>query len=290
MPYEFHAPERLPPLDAIEMEPPPGFPRSYAHIAPGTWSDDGAQALCLAESLLECGHFHAGDFANRLRRWRNVGYWAVGGYVFDIGVQTGRALDRLDRGHTLADCGLRSQRNNGNGSLMRCLPLALLHRGGIPTLVECAHRQSMITHAHPISLACCALYVLLARILARDPTVPPEDAWHRAVATLRDLYADTPRLSEALEAHIRPEADYPIGGTGYVVDTLHSARWALRTGESYEHTVRLAISLGHDTDTTACVAGGLAALRWGAHTIPARWLDALCGRDLLNPLLQRLDP
>lgn len=47
VPYEFHAPERLPPFEQIDMVPPAGFVRSHQGIAAGTWSDDGAQALCL---------------------------------------------------------------------------------------------------------------------------------------------------------------------------------------------------------------------------------------------------
>lgn len=48
------------------------------------------------------------------------------------------------------------------------------------------------------------------------------------------------------------------------------------------------ISLGNDTDTTACVAGGIAGLRYGIHGIPARWREGLRGRDLVEPLLDRL--
>ncbi len=56
----------------------------------------------------------------------------------------------------------------------------------------------------------------------------------------------------------------------------------------YEEAVRAAISLGSDTDTTACVAGGIAGLRDGVAAIPARWLDALRGRAIVDPLLARL--
>ncbi len=63
----------------------------------------------------------------------------------------------------------------------------------------------------------------------------------------------------------------PAGrGSGYVVDCLRSARLALTAG-SYESVVRAAIRLGNDTDTTACVAGGLAGLRDGIEGIPQRW-------------------
>ena len=72
-----------------------------------------------------------------------------------------------------------------------------------------------------------------------------------------------------------------------MVDCLHSARLAVAAGP-YEAAVRTAIALGNDTDTTACVAGGIAGLRDGIGTIPRRWRDGLRGRELYGPLLEQL--
>jgi ADP-ribosyl-[dinitrogen reductase] hydrolase len=52
--------------------------------------------------------------------------------------------------------------------------------------------------------------------------------------------------------------------------------------------VRAAVSLGRDTDTTACVAGGIAGLWDGAAAIPVRWREALRGSELLQPLLDTM--
>ena len=279
VPYEFREPGRLPQWDAIEMVPPRGFHRTYAHVAPGTWSDDGAQALCLLESLRACGHYHAHDFAERLLRWHDDGYLAVGGYVFDIGNQTSAAIARLKAGCTTDDSGLRGERNNGNGSLMRSLPLALFHRGNDVSLVVDAHRQSRLTHGHQRSQVCCALYCLWARREMQGHTAP----WDSAVATLRGIYRNDPVSARELETHIRPDAPPGGNGTGYVVDCLNSARLACAEA-TYEAVIRRAISLGHDTDTTACVAGGIAGIRHGIDGIPARWLRALQGKTLLERL------
>jgi ADP-ribosylglycohydrolase len=51
---------------------------------------------------------------------------------------------------------------------------------------------------------------------------------------------------------------------------------------------RAAIALGNDTDTTACLAGGIAGLRDGIEAIPQRWRDGLRGKELSAPLLDRL--
>ncbi|MCA9716763.1 MAG: ADP-ribosylglycohydrolase family protein, partial [Myxococcales bacterium] len=76
--------------------------------------------------------------------------------------------------------------------------------------------------------------------------------------------------------------------SGYVVDTLASSLYALRAGIDYASAIRHAVSLGNDTDTTAAIAGGLAGVREGALAIPDRWVRALRGRALLDPLLDRL--
>ena len=90
-----------------------------------------------------------------------------------------------------------------------------------------------------------------------------------------------------LEWHIRPADDTPGRGSGYVVDSLRSARDALRQPD-YESVAKYAISLGHDTDTTACIAGGVAGLRDGVETIPVRWRNALRGREICNPIIEKL--
>lgn len=279
VPYEFHDPRGLPPFDQLDMVPPRHFPRTYSHVPLGTWSDDGAQALCLFASLRYCGHYHAHDFASRLLRWHDEGYMAVDRYVFDIGNQTSAAIARLHEGMTPSESGLCGERNNGNGSLMRSLPLVLLHRGNDEALVVDAHRMSRLTHGHLRSQVCCALYCLWAlRTIQREA-----DAWGSAVARLREIYLLDPLSLHELNVHIRPDEPPHGTGSGYVVDSLHSARLACEEGD-YRRVVQRAISLGHDTDTTACIAGGIAALRDGLDAIPERWLQQLRGKDILESL------
>lgn len=283
VPYEFAEPEEIPPRDQIEYTPPVGFAQAHIGTPPGTWSDDGAQALCLLASLLDCGRFDADDFGRRLVRWRDDGYLAVDGRVFDVGIQTQHAIARLRAGTPALSAGSTEERALGNGSLMRVLPLALWHRGTDTELVDDARAQSRVTHGHLRAQLCCALYCLWARRILDEDAQP----WRAAVSALRTLYpAASPERAE-LDGQIQPD-DAPAGhGRGYVVDALHSARWAVAQGD-YETAVRAAIALGHDTDTTACIAGGIAGLRDGIETIPQRWRDELRGKDLYTPLLDRL--
>jgi len=270
VPYEFRRPHQLPPFDEIEMPPPAGFRPTYPDAPPGAWSDDGAQALCLLASLLECGRLDLDDLGGRLLRWLHTGYMAVGGIVFDVGGQTSAALANLRSGVAADRAGGRDEFANGNGSLMRVLPLALWHRGSDGELVRDAACQSLVTHAHPRSQICCALYCLWVRFTLRGVPEP----WVQAASTLRGLCPAWPDWTAELDDHVRPERPPRGTGSGYVVDCLHSARLAANE-RTFERTLKRAVSLGHDTDTTAAVAGGLAGVRHGLSGIPARWRMAI---------------
>lgn len=291
VPYEFHSPEQLPAKSSIEMDPPAGFRRSYSNIPAGTWSDDGAQALCLLSSLIENDGLIIDDFAKRLLRWYDEGYMAVDGIVFDCGIQTSNALSKIGRGESPLVTGGRSERENGNGSLMRVLPLALWHQGSDVALVQDAHLQSLPTHAHARSQVACAFYCLVARAYLNGLEQP----WKFASKTLSGIYqswpvaVERPRYLDELGILMAYPHSNTLHGSGYVLDCLWSAEIAMHA-ESYEEVVKTAISFGNDTDTTACVAGGLAGIRHGMSGIPSRWSLQLRGASMFYPLAASLQP
>lgn len=283
VPYEFKKPEQIPPRHMIDMIPPPDFPRAHQSIPIGSWSDDGAQALALLDSLLDRGQLDPDDLGRRLIDWFNEGRYAVGGVVFDLGLQTSHAIRNLMSGVPADRSGPSEESANGNGSLMRVLPLALWHNGDDAELVCDAFAQSAVTHGHIRSKLCCALNCLWARRLLDEAA----DPWAEAVLALRTILAGDQTALEEFETVIRPD-DPPHGqGTGYVLDCLHSARLCLEAG-TYPEVIRAAIALGNDTDTTACVAGGLAGIRDGVAAIPKTWLDQLRDKHQVQPLLNRL--
>jgi len=283
VPYEFRISADLPKPEQIEITPPRGFRRSHPRAPTGAWSDDGAQALCLLASLLQCDALDIADFSRRLVDWFDSGYMAVDGVVFDVGNQTSAALSDLRKGVSPEKSGLRGAEHNGNGSLMRVLPLALWHKGSDADLIRDAGRQSAVTHAHLRSQVSCALYCLWVRAELNGLS----DSWGHATQTLRGLCANEVLWSEELEHHVCPDASPHGSGSGYVVDCLHSARLAAQE-PTYERAIRRAVSLGNDTDTTAAVVGGIVGIRHGLEGIPRRWLSALSGRDVAEPLVQRL--
>src|SRR5207248_10256236 len=113
VPYEFSRPEDLPSQEEIEFNPPARFRRAHAGTPPGTWSDDGAQALCLLASLLECGRLDPDDLGRRLLRCHTEGYLWVDGRAFDTGVTTAAALRALRAGVPALEAGPAGERDNG---------------------------------------------------------------------------------------------------------------------------------------------------------------------------------
>ncbi len=293
VPYEFYEAEKLPPCDEIEMIPPAGFRKTYENVAAGTWSDDGAQALCLFQSLLDQNGFCLEDFSDRVLSWYEDGVWAVGGEVFDVGIQTAYALRGYKNGLLPEECGMLNPDGKGNGALMRVLPLVLWHSvHGSPDkeqrtkeLVEDAHRQCLITHGHVCNQVCCALYCLAAQKLLEG--LEAHEAIEAGLGALRRSYQDLPEYEQELEWSIRPDQTWEGTGTGYVVDCLRSAFMIFLQASDYEDGVKRAVLLGNDTDTTACVAGGLLGIRYGVQGIPARWMSMLREREKADELLKR---
>lgn len=81
---------------------------------------------------------------------------------------------------------------------------------------------------------------------------------------------------------LTPEKEIRSGG--YVVSTLEAAIWCLLNTDSYADCVLKAVNLGHDTDTVAAVAGGLAGSLYRFDAIPQRWLDGLLHADMIYHL------
>ena len=260
VPYEFQPPARIPARRRRSSSSrPTGYPRAHAGVPPGTYSDDGAQALCLLASLLDRGRLDPDDLARRLLDWYETGYLAVDGQVFDVGIQTSQAFRALKAGTPALEAGPADERANGNGSLMRVLPLALWHKGTDAELVEDACTQSVVTHGHVRSQLCCALYCLWARRTLEGVGRPLARGRRRAP---RWSWPTTPRGSTSWTPRSAPTTP-PSRPAGATSSTACSRPGGRRPPGTFEQVVKAAVALGHDTDTTAAVAGGIAGLRDG---------------------------
>ena len=271
---------------------------------PGTWSDDASLTFCLAETLAQPGGLRVApdlaDFGRRAINWLDHGYWTATGVTFDVGGATRTALQRLARGVGPAEAGPRTEFDNGNGALMRILPLVFHATWQAETLdVDAAwgltEAVASITHGHPRSTLGCFLYLLMARglvtglapVAAYEQARDLAHAWLHARAKGRIFY-EWPHYRRVLTGGLPGLPEAEIQSSGYVVHTLEAALWCLLRQDNYPATVLAAVNLGDDTDTTGAVAGGLAGLAYGEAAIPAEWRAGLARRADIEDLAARL--
>lgn len=258
------------------------------HQPKGTWSDDGALILCTADSLVK-SEFDTQDMGNRFVRWMEEALWTATGVVFDIGGATSDSLSRIANGMPAEEAGGREEYSNGNGSLMRIIPVALRFADEpIESFASRIERASAITHGHDRSKMACVLFGLVVRQLLLGSSN------QRAIETARGefqiLYKGNPELARfrpLLEDDFVSILEGEIVSTGYVLHTLHAALWCLLTTNTYRDCVLQAVNLGGDTDTTGCVAGGLAGVAYGVRSIPPDWLGHLPRKAELDCLFEQ---
>lgn len=258
---------------------------------PGTWSDDSSLMLCTLDSLLD-SRFDSADIARRFVNFLDAAYMTPRGQVFDVGVATSGAIDRLRSGVAAEQAGGDDEHSNGNGSLMRILPIGLrFARAPIAELLDYAQRASAITHRHPRAQLACGYLCALVQLL-----LDGVDPRHAYLATNRIAHAHYSRPPFAAElahyervlgGHLHELPESEIASSGYVVHTLEASLWCLLNTRSFEEAVLRAVNLGIDTDTIACITGGLAGLVYGLDAVPQRWRDQMARASELTEYFQR---
>ncbi|MEC9489760.1 MAG: ADP-ribosylglycohydrolase family protein [Halanaerobiales bacterium] len=249
---------------------------------PGTWSDDSSLTLCLLESLID--GYDLEDQADKFVRWLYDAYWTARGRTFDVGNTTLLSISKLRAGQQPLSAGEDGERDNGNGSLMRILPLAFYLLDADPKeRFNKTKEVSSLTHSHPRSVLGCYIYLDFAVRIIKE--VELEKAYAETKEHIKTFVKDEPYSSELkyysriLEEDIRNLKEEEIRSTGYIVHTLEASFWALLNTESYRNAVLKAVNLGDDTDTTAAVTGGLAGIYYGYQQIPDDWLVEIARLD-----------
>ncbi|BAY75777.1 ADP-ribosylation/crystallin J1 [Nostoc linckia NIES-25] len=257
---------------------------------PGTWSDDSSLSFCLAESL--CRGYFLEAIANSFWRWYKEAYWTPRGDVFDIGQTTHTALMRLKQGVVPHQAGGKVENSNGNGSLMRILPMAYCHRSlTLSELIARVHDVSAITHAHARSQMACGIYISIAVSLLEGADL--QTAYLQGLQDIQPIYSarefllEKPHFGRVFSGEIAKLPVEEINSGGYVIDTLESSLWCLLNSSSYSEAVLKAVNLGGDTDTTAAVTGGLAGIYYGVENIPQQWINQIARKQDIIYLAER---
>ena len=249
----------------------------WLNVDPGEYTEDTQLAVTLAASIVSLGRVEPQDMARRFVAWLQAG-------PTDVGKLTRLAIRYHEQGLPWQEVGPRVcidliGRCAGNGSVMRCAPVGLLHALRPAQLIRDSILTSQLTHADPQPVwAAVAVNLAIAELLAgrRANLIP------RVAAQIEE-----PRVQRALlQAPSLARKDVRSGG--YVLETLSAAFWALENHPGFEEVVVAAVNLGDDADTVGAVAGALAGAREGFGAIPARWLAQLHDVEPLAELARGL--
>ena len=249
----------------------------WLHLAPGEITDDTQMTLALARSLTQEGLDQALLTAEFLVWYRSN--------PKDIGNTTRAALALLAEGVPPQEAGARisaamGDRGAGNGSVMRCAPVAIRFCHDPDRLVAASLASAAITHAdRRCTWGAVAINQAIAYLLRGGDLDGVLDA---AVVGVHD---------QDVRAAVRGSGDRQreqVESGGFVLETVGAALWCLLNESGYEEAVVAAVGLGDDTDTTAAVAGALAGAHYGEQAIPQRWRDTVQHRDEIRDLALRL--
>jgi ADP-ribosyl-[dinitrogen reductase] hydrolase len=258
------------------------------HLKPGQWTDDTSMALCLAESLLECGAFDPVDQLARYVRWKRKGHHSSTGECFDIGGTVAKALARFER-FSEPFSGSTDPYSAGNGSIMRLAPVPLFFADDPELAISNAALSSKTTHGHPEAIDACRYLAGLIvgalqgktkeeLLLTRFSPIP--GLW-----TARPL---VPAIARVANGSFLQEEPPVIRGDGYVTRSLEAALWAFAKSTGFKDGALLAVNLGEDADTTGAVYGQLAGAYYGVDSIPAAWRGKLAQLNVLESFATRL--
>lgn len=263
----------------------------------GTWSDDTSMTIATMD-MMSAGGLSTGMVMDAFSKWYTKGAYTPLGECFDIGGTTRQAIENFLRGEDPDNCGLDDEMSNGNGSLMRMLPMIyytyLKHGVNITQqAVEDIYRVSSLTHAHMISKVSCVYYVYIGiNILVLgnrrelqgciEEGIEDVEIFYNGEQSHVLHYTNTDSLKDSLDL-----VEYEIKSTGFVVDSLEASLWCLYNTNSYKEAVLKAVNLGGDTDTIGAITGSLAGIYYGIDNIPTDWRANLQGSKKIENIVNR---
>ena len=245
--------------------------------------------LCLVDNLIK--GYDLNEIANNFVKWYRYGFMTPYGVAFDVGNTTRKAIYNIEAGVKVTEAGGASKYDNGNGSLMRILPLAfyLKYEKDSDKKFKTIHDVSSITHRHNISKIACSIYVEFAINLINGYS--KEEAYEKMKKVILNYYKDDQylealkTLERVLQGNIGNEKLCNINSSGYVVHTIEASLWCFFNNDNYKDTVLQAVNLGSDTDTTAAVVGGLAGIYYGLNDICEAWINNIVKGEIIKKLI-----
>ena len=261
----------------------------------GIYSDDTSMTVATMAAIIKYKKIDGKHIMDNFVEWVKNGKYSATNRCFGIGKTTLQAITKYVNAKdyiTPSRCGLTDIKSNGNGSLMRMLPIALYTYNKKLSDFEIAkitNEVSSLTHAHEISKIACYIYIKYIHFILEGLSI--QDAYKK-IKELDYYFYKEENLSNfdrILKINIKNLTLDNLNSSGYVVDTLETVFWLLLNTTSYSQTIIGAINLGGDTDTIAAIAGSIAGLVYGYDSIPSKWKNKLAYKDDLLHIAKAFD-
>ena len=272
--------------ETLQENPVTGM-RGYGtyNMPPGTWSDDSSMTIATMASIINKQAIDYDDMMREFLDWIENGKYTQYENTFDFGITTHNGLLNYKNGMNPILCGGTGERDNGNGSLMRILPLAF-----IPNIdYETIENVSGLTHGHLRSKIACVFYVEIAKsMLEEDLSI--DEHIKLAGDKIKEHYNDSNELNHfrrIFNDDLNDEST--ISSKGYVISTFESVIYSLKTTDNFKDAVLKAVNLGEDTDTVGAICGGLAGIYYGYDSIPMYWIESIPEINQVLELCERYE-
>ena len=270
------------------------------HLPEGSWSDDGSMTMATLASIIIHNDICSADIMERFVDWYVDGDYTPFGNAFDQGCTCTTAIYRYRKEKDIHTCGLTGEYANGNGALMRILPVCIFAHEKVKCgewpeekAISMIHEVSALTHNHPRSKMACGIYYFLVKAVL-DYAGGLKERLQEGMKMAETFYrADIDNLEQLkyyeelfdLDQFQKRERKH-ISSSVYVVDTLEAVLWCLLNTEDFREAMLKAANLGDDTDTVAAIAGGIAGLHYGYEGIPTEWLQKIQRREWVEAVCE----
>ena len=260
------------------------------NLPAGTWSDDTSMMIATIDSINAKNNVDLTDIALKFAAFKNHASYTATNDVFEISQTCIKAINKFEEEHgdpTL--CGVNDINANGNGSLMRILPIAyyaIEKKLKEYEILELVRQISSITHAHEISIMACYFYVRFIIFLLNGKDKFSAYSMAKCVDYAMFKEETQEAFARLIKEDITKYKLSDIKSSNYVADTLEAVIWVLLKSENYKEAVIGAINLGEDTDTIGALTGAAAGIVYGYDFIPEEWKDSLAKKEYLMDIFE----
>lgn len=288
--------------EELKKKPVTTMGMDYQFLTPaGTWSDDTSMTMAILGSMLEKGSIDSVDIMNKFEAWLYDAEYCALDIAIDIGTTCETSIDRYHKSRDIKTCGKTGEHANGNGSLMRTLPICIYYankvhdnESTVEEAIKVISSISALTHNHYRACIGCCLYFFCVKSILFDKgdlKAKIQKGIYEGFSYYEkdmELLEEATYYSRTLDIEEFAKTDVSqIKSSGYVVDSFEAAIWSIITTDSLKECLLRAVNLGDDADTVGAIAGGLAGLYYGYESIPQDWLNKLAKRDWLEEMCHK---